>query len=413
VRWKGGRTSSLVRQLAGPTRWAARGGLRSLNRHGAVVARRLGPVGRAAGFYVDSWQRWLAPRQERPPAPVPFPSPALAFGALLDESLLSMGTVFRRFPTPEDYHRIRAEVTEAVDLFDRRGWLDDPAVYFSDPPPAEPKIQRTRLLGGLSFERLRFESGYDPDPEEPGRARWLARDANRTAHAWVLRHRTPRPWLIGLHGAGMGFPRADLFAFQAAWLHHALGLNLAFPVMPLHGPRREGIAPLPGFPSENLLDTVHAVAQAVWDTRRLAGWIRSNDHDVVGIVGLSLGAYTAALTASIESELSCVIVGVPTVDFAELFERHAPDKFRRLPEFTELSRQAHLVNRVVSPLALPPGYRTTGGSSSPASPTASSTRAGRSAPSGSTGSSLPSTGSRAAMSGSCGLEPCGTSFTAP
>ena len=350
----GGRTSSLVRQLAGPTRRAARAGLRSLSRHGEVVARRLGPVGRAAGFYVDSWQRWLAPPEDRPPALVPFPSPALALGALLDESLVSVGRAFRRPPAPEEYHRIGAEVAEALDLFRRRGWLDDPAAYFLDPPPAEPMIRQTRLLGGLSFERLQFESGYDPGPEEPGRARWMARDANRTAHAWVLRHRAPRPWLIGLHGAGMGFPRADLFAFQAAWLHHALGLNLAFPVMPLHGPRRTGIAPTPGFPSEDLLDTVHGVTQAVWDSRRLAGWIRSNDHEVVGLVGLSLGAYAAAVTAGTESELSCVIVGVPTVDFAELIERHAPEKFRQLPEFVELTGQARLVLRVVSPLALPP-----------------------------------------------------------
>ena len=152
----------------------------------------------------------------------------------------------------------------------------------------------------------------------------------------------------------MGYPRADLFAFQAAYLHHALGLNLAFPVMPLHGPRRGGIAPTPGFPSDDLLDTVHGVAQAVWDTRRLVGWIRSNDHDEVGVVGLSLGVYTAAVAAGTESNLSCVIVGVPTSDFADLIERHAPLKFRQLPEFVELIRQARLVYRVASPLAILP-----------------------------------------------------------
>ena len=322
--------------------------------HGGFVAARLGPVGRAAGFYVKAWERWLAPVGGGGGDPVAFPSPSLALGALADESLLSAARLVRRPLAPEQYGRIRAEVAEAIELYGRRGWLDDPSAYFPSPPPAEPRISRTRLLGGLRFEKFEFDSDYDPDPDEPGRARWLAHGANRTAHAWVLRHRTPRPWLVGLHGAGMGYPRTDLFAFQAAWLHHALGLNLAFPIMPLHGPRRSGRLPGVGFPNDDLLDTVHGVAQAVWDTRRLVGWIRLHDHDEVGVFGLSLGGYTAAVVAGTERDLSCVIAGVPAADFAELFERHAPAAFRRLPEFAELAAGARVVHRVVSPLALPP-----------------------------------------------------------
>ncbi|HXX89425.1 MAG TPA: alpha/beta hydrolase [Acidimicrobiales bacterium] len=344
----------MARELAGLVRGAARAGLRSLGDHGGFVAARLGPVGRAAGFYVNAWERWLTPVRERTGGPVPFPSPALALGALADESLLSAARLVRRPLAPEQYGRIRAEVAEAIELFGRQGWLDDPSAYFPPPPPAEPRIRRTRLLLGLGFERFEFDSDYDPHPGEPGRARWLAHGPNRTAHAWVLRHRTPRPWLVGFHGAGMGYPRADLFAFQAAWLHHVLGLNLAFPTMPLHGPRRSGKLPSVGFPNDDLLDTVHGVAQAVWDTRRLVGWIRLHDHDEVGLFGLSLGGYTAAVVAGTERDLSCVIAGVPAADFAELFERHAPPAFRRLPEFAELTDGARVVHRVVSPLALPP-----------------------------------------------------------
>ena len=348
----GGRTSCLVRRLVAPTRFMARALLESLSRHGEVLGSRLGPVGRAAGFYVISWQRWLDPGQ-RPPAQVVFPSPALALGALADESVLSIGRILHRPMAREEYRRIQDEAPEALELYSRRGWLENPVSYFPDPPPAEPRITRTRLIGGLGFERFQFDSGYDPDPEDPGRTRWLARIANRTAHAWVLRHRSSRPWLICLHGAGMGFPRTDLFAFQAARLHHTLGLNLAFPVMPLHGPRREGIVPMPGFPNDRLLDTVHGVAQAVWDTRRLMSWIRSNDHKVVGIVGVSLGGYVSAVTAGIDRELSCVIAGVPVADFAELAERHAPPVFRQLPDFAALTGQARVLHRVISPLALP------------------------------------------------------------
>jgi hypothetical protein len=349
-----GQSGCPVGLFAEPIRVIARAGLRALNNRGGVVASRLGPLGRAAGFYVHAWQRWLSPDRSHAGDRVPFPSLPLALGALADESLLSLARVVRRPLVSEEYDRIGAEVSQAIDLYRQRGWLDEPASFFSTPPPAEPQIHRTHLLGGLSFERFEFDSGYSPDPDDPGRARWLAYEANRTAHAWVLRHRTPRPWLVGLHGAGMGYPRADLFAFQAAWLHHVLGLNLAFPTMPLHGRRRRGVLPSVGFPSDDLLETVHGVAQAVWDTRRLVGWIRLHEDQEVGIFGLSLGGYAAAVIAGTESPLSCVIAGVPAVDFVELFERHAPTGFRRLPEFVELAAAARIVHRVVSPLALPP-----------------------------------------------------------
>jgi len=124
--------------------------------------------------------------------------------------------------------------------------------------------------------------------------------------------------------------------------------------MPLHGRRRRGVLPSVGFPSDDLLETVHGVAQAVWDTRRLVGWIRLHEGEEVGLFGLSLGGYTAAVVAGTEGALSCVIAGVPAVDFVELFERHAPTAIRRLPAFTELAAAARVVHHVVSPLALPP-----------------------------------------------------------
>ena len=57
------------------------------------------------------------------------------------------------------------------------------------------RIDRRRVRG-LDYEHLHFDSGYEPHPDEPGRERWLAYAANRTAHAWVVRHAGgERPWL--------------------------------------------------------------------------------------------------------------------------------------------------------------------------------------------------------------------------
>lgn len=313
-----------------------------------------GPVRRTARFCAGTWFDWADWRRARGPFPVPRPTVALAAEVALDEAVLSLFRVSHRPRPPEAMARILDEAAAAAELYERRGWLSDPASYFATPTPlADPDTSRHRL-GSLGYERVRFPSDYEPHPGEPGRERWLGYRANRTAHAWLLRHRDPRPWLVCIHGAGMGNAFMDLTGFRAAWLHHGLGLNLAFPVMPLHGPRRDGMPFGVGFPNDDLLDTVHGVAQAVWDTRRLIGWIRSQEQGQVGLSGLSLGGYTTAVVASLEEGLACVIAGVPAVDFADLLGRHAPPRFLRRADYRALSGMSRQVHRVISPLGLAP-----------------------------------------------------------
>ena len=204
-----------------------------------------------------------------------------------------------------------------------------------------------------AYERLSFESGYEPYAGEPGGTRWLSYAANGRARAWMLRHDEPRPWLICVHGASMGRPALDLNLFRTRWLHEDLGLNVLLPVLPLHGPRRRGVWKGAMFPGEDFQDNIHGSAQAVWDIRRLMSWIRAEDPDArIGITGISLGGYVSSLVASLEDGLVCAILGVPAVDLVALIERHAglapADDLHRL---LALGKQS---GRVVSPLALTP-----------------------------------------------------------
>ena len=77
--------------------------------------------------------------------------------------------------------------------------------------------------------------------------------------------------------------------------------------------------------SGDVMDTVHAGAQAMWDVRRLIAWLRQPGQDApaVGVIGYSLGGYTAALLAGLESGVDCVISGNPAVDPSGLFWRNA------------------------------------------------------------------------------------------
>jgi pimeloyl-ACP methyl ester carboxylesterase len=274
----------------------------------------------------------------------------------LDEALLATMTLTNPLPRPGDHARIEAEIVEARDLFDARGWLEKPVDFHTLPPPLEhPELRRERVRA-IEFEHLSFDSEYEPHPDEPGRDRWLGYGANRLAHAWVKRHADgPRPWLVCIHGYQMGIPLYDLLAFAPEYFHERLGLNLLLPVLPLHGPRRVRRRSGAGFIGAEVLDTVHAEAQAMWDIRRMLRWVRAQGDAPTGVLGLSLGGYNAALLASLDEELRCAILGIPLVDFARAMFRHAPALQLRDVEVEGIDegRTAEIL-RVVSPLALEP-----------------------------------------------------------
>jgi len=246
--------------------------------------------------------------------------------ALLDDFFLATELVVAPMVGPKDRHRLGRELDRFARLHEKRGWGADPRSYHADPPPLEVTRFEERRSRWIPYRHMRFDSGYAPNPEEPGRARWMSYAANRTAHAWLLKHPGPqRPWVVCIPGYRMGHPVVDFAGFRAGWLYKTLGVNVAIPVIPLHGPRRVGSRGGDGFFSGDFIDTLHAQTQAVWDIRRLVGWLRSHGAPAVGTYGVSLGGYTAALHASLEDDLDCVIVGVPATDFSRLLQTHVPN----------------------------------------------------------------------------------------
>jgi dienelactone hydrolase len=296
---------------------------------------------------------------------VPAPDPGVGLAAkvavdsaILGGMLLSQPLPLRRQGGAE---AIAAELDSARELFEERGWLEKPADYHRAPLPLEaPQIRHSSVRhlrsGTITFEHLAFESEYEPMAEEPGRERWLSYGANRTAHAWVLRHEgEPRPWLVCVHGYHMGAAMMDLGLFDPAYYHEKLGLNLLLPTLPLHGRRKLGKLSGHGYLVGNVMDTLHAQSQAIWDIRRLISWARSDGATAVGIHGVSLGGYTAALLPCLEPDLACSIAGIPLTDFTDLFWTHATATDRiRLEDAGVTREKTAEVFRVVSPLAMEP-----------------------------------------------------------
>jgi hypothetical protein len=293
---------------------------------------------------------------EAPGVPVPEPSPSLSVEIAADDALLAIFDLMLPQSTDAEARRHVAELAAAEELFASQGWLEKPASFHAAPPPFGVVASTRRRIARTDFEHVTAPSEYAPHPEEPGRERWLGRVPVATAHAWLLRHADAgRPWLICIHGYRMGHAGMDLPAFRAAQLRDRFGVNVLLPVLPLHGPRRVGRLSGDGFFGADIVDMVHAEAQAIWDLRRWLGWIRAQGEARIGVYGLSLGGYNAALLACLDAELACVVAGIPATDLAGLVWRHGPEHILRIAEQRGFERdRAERVLRVVSPLALPP-----------------------------------------------------------
>jgi hypothetical protein len=310
--------------------------------------------------FVAAGRASLSADPARSEVPEPKRSVAMSARVAIDEAVLAGQSFLIPSPPSAEIERTRREIDAARELFLRRGWSSDPGSYHREPPPLkQPKLEVKRLRHGhraIVYEQLSFESGYEPHADEPGRERWLSYAANRAGHAVVLRHAgAPRPWLVCIHGYFMGNTRFGLWIFDAIRLHRRLGINVILPVLPFHGPRKAGRFSGEGFLGGSLVDTVHAEAQSVWDLRRLLGWIRARGAPSIGVHGVSLGGYNAALLAGLDDGLSCVIAGVPPVDLARLVWTHAGPTVVGSLERAGIDRdEVAELYRVVSPLAVAP-----------------------------------------------------------
>jgi len=263
-------------------------------------------------------------------------------------------------PQPAQLRRARVEAAEMAAFMADAGFHDDPLSYHRTPPPSG----RARLrpasawLGRrpTAYQSLALPSEYEPHPGEPGGVRWLEHPRNHTLHAQLFEHAGgARPWLVGVHGFGMGTPLTNFTVFSPERLHRELGWNVVLPSLPLHG--RRGVGRMSGGEvlAPDYLRLVHLFAQGVWDVRRIVAWIRARGGTQIALYGISLGAYVSALVCALEDDLAGVIAGIPAVDFPNLARDHEPRRLRRYGSDARID-WAHVrqATHAVSPLAFAP-----------------------------------------------------------
>ncbi len=300
---------------------------------------------------------WLGIRLEPPLADVPAPPPSIAYGTrvALDDAMLSVMTWMQPPPSAAAVRDAVRESETAHALLTGRGWIEKPESFHVVPPAVDAVESSSLHIRGVDCEHIRFESGFEPHADLPGRDRWLSYRENRTCHAWIVRRREPGPWLVCVHGAGMGTPEMGIPAFRVQELHQRAGLNLALIALPVHGPRSSSRFSGADFLGLSPLDLVHAESQSVWDLRRLIGWLRAQEATQIGVLGISLGGYTTALLAGLEDGLACVIAGAPPSDLIATNEYLASSLEQRALQAAGMdAARDRAIHRVVSPLAVSP-----------------------------------------------------------
>jgi pimeloyl-ACP methyl ester carboxylesterase len=228
---------------------------------------------------------------------------------------------------------------------------------FFDAPAsvAEMRLTGRRPIDGGTIASYELASAYVPfDGEVPPCA----------SNDWMpLEHwthgRPDAPTVVAVHGFTMGDPAAGAAALMAPdWFR--LGFDVVLVTLPFHGRRTPPDARFSGelFASWHVGRLSEAVRQSIHDLRATLVWLRAQGQTQVGLIGLSLGGYLAALMAAFDPALAFVIpIAAPVRlgTFPSTLFAHSPHARRTVAPFTpeELDAAYRVHCPLTYPLAIP------------------------------------------------------------
>lgn len=243
-----------------------------------------------------------------------------------------------------------ARLAEIDAVYGGEALVADAARFFPAPPPLDLPLRRVRA--GV-FE-VSWPSAFEPFSSAVA-SRWLSRVENRTARARLYlagpaEATTTRPAVIAVHGYLGGRWLLEERAWPIEWLLRR-GLDVTLPVLPLHAARAGARRGPPDFPSSDPRLTNEGFRQAVADVRTLARWLRARGAPHVGVMGMSLGGYTAALVATVADEIDFVVPIVPLASIADFAREQG--RLGTGGEADEQHAALERANWIASPLARP------------------------------------------------------------
>ena len=117
-----------------------------------------------------------------------------------------------------------------------------------------------------------------------------------------------KPMAILVNGFSSGHHLMERVAWPMREFHR-LGIGVSLFALPFHGPR--GHAFPPEWPQQDTAFTIEGFRQAIWDLQIAIRAMRDAGASHVGVVGMSLGGYTASLLATVTSDVDFVLSYIP------------------------------------------------------------------------------------------------------
>jgi pimeloyl-ACP methyl ester carboxylesterase len=139
---------------------------------------------------------------------------------------------------------------------------------------------------------------------------------NQTALLRTLNLRIKgKPMAILVNGFSSGHHLMERVAWPIREFNRQ-GIGVSLFALPFHGPR--GHAFPPEWPQQDTAFTIEGFRQAIWDLQTAVRAMREAGASHVGVVGMSLGGYTAALLATVTSNVDFVLSYIPIASIPDV-----------------------------------------------------------------------------------------------
>ena len=241
--------------------------------------------------------------------------------------------------------------------------MADPAAFFKKPDSSRVVVESSSA-GLLRFkpkdgkcELLSFDSPFravNPSMRE----RYPRRKRNLRAVAQYWRHDNgPRPTICVIHGFMADPYWLNRMFFALPWFYKQ-GYDILLYTLPHHGKRQALLSPFSGHGlfAHGISHLNESMAHAVYDFRIFMDFLEAQGVRKIGVTGISLGGYTAALLAAVEERLHFAIPNVPVVSLPDLvlewFPLNLPIKAVLKATNTSVREARHML-AVHSPLSYP------------------------------------------------------------
>jgi pimeloyl-ACP methyl ester carboxylesterase len=132
--------------------------------------------------------------------------------------------------------------------------------------------------------------------------------------------------VIAIHGFGADLYHVNEVFFAIPWLYR-LGFDVMLFTLPFHGRRQTRFSPFSGhgFFAGGPSRINEAFGQAIYDLRIVIDHLLgAQGVPRLGVTGVSLGGYTAALLAAVDSRIAFSIPNVPIVSIPDLLLEWRP-----------------------------------------------------------------------------------------